>query len=129
MHVAPSALSSSPLPQCHRLTWKRRALKEICAFLLLCNILVSSLLNTHHLARWFKALHHSSSCATRDLGLCPCSLWIMPAFGARPQFDNTIGAEFYEFTMWAAVVNIGLPFGIFYRMHSVASLFEVFLTS
>uniref|UniRef100_A0AAZ3PNU2 Uncharacterized protein n=1 Tax=Oncorhynchus tshawytscha TaxID=74940 RepID=A0AAZ3PNU2_ONCTS len=79
----------------HRLTWKRRALKEICAFLLLCNIL----------------------------------LWIMPAFGARPQFDNTIGAEFYEFTMWAAVVNIGLPFGIFYRMHSVASLFEVFLTS
>uniref|UniRef100_A0AAZ3STS0 Otopetrin 2 n=1 Tax=Oncorhynchus tshawytscha TaxID=74940 RepID=A0AAZ3STS0_ONCTS len=95
MHVAPSALSSSPLPQRHRLTWKRRALKEICAFLLLCNIL----------------------------------LWIMPAFGARPQFDNPIGAEFYEFTMWAAVVNIGLPFGIFYRMHSVASLFEVFLTS
>ncbi|XP_052359037.1 proton channel OTOP2 [Oncorhynchus keta] len=95
MHVVPSAPSSSPLPQRHRLTWKRRALKEICAFLLLCNIL----------------------------------LWIMPAFGARPQFDNPIGAEFYEFTMWAAVVNIGLPFGIFYRMHSVASLFEVFLTS
>uniref|UniRef100_A0A4W5MVF1 Otopetrin 2 n=1 Tax=Hucho hucho TaxID=62062 RepID=A0A4W5MVF1_9TELE len=95
MHVAPSAPSGSPLPQRHRLTWKRRALKEICAFLLLCNIL----------------------------------LWIIPAFGARPQFDNTIGAEFYEFTMWVAVVNIGLPFGIFYRMHSVASLFEVFLTS
>uniref|UniRef100_A0A4W4HHE5 Otopetrin 2 n=1 Tax=Electrophorus electricus TaxID=8005 RepID=A0A4W4HHE5_ELEEL len=56
-------------------------------------------------------------------------LWIMPAFGARPQFDNPIGTEFYQFNMWVAVVNIGLPFGIFYRMHSVASLFEVYLKS
>ncbi|XP_044037756.1 proton channel OTOP2-like isoform X2 [Siniperca chuatsi] len=56
-------------------------------------------------------------------------LWIMPAFGARPQFDHNTETEFYKFNMWASVVNIGLPFGIFYRMHSVASLFEVFLTS
>ncbi|XP_062875076.1 proton channel OTOP2 isoform X2 [Trichomycterus rosablanca] len=56
-------------------------------------------------------------------------LWIIPAFGARPQFDNPIGMEFYQFSMWVAVVNVGLPFGIFYRMHSVASLFEVYLTS
>lgn len=56
-------------------------------------------------------------------------LWIMPAFGARPQFDHDTETEFYKFNMWAAVVNVGLPFGIFYRMHSVASLFEVFLTS
>ncbi|KAK2829272.1 hypothetical protein Q7C36_017262 [Tachysurus vachellii] len=56
-------------------------------------------------------------------------LWIIPAFGARPQFDNPLGADFYEFSMWVAVVNIGLPFGIFYRMHSVASLLEVYLTS
>ncbi|XP_066498623.1 proton channel OTOP2 [Hoplias malabaricus] len=56
-------------------------------------------------------------------------LWIMPAFGARPQFDNPIGTNFYNFNMWVAVVNVGLPFGIFYRMHSVASLFEVYLTS
>lgn len=55
-------------------------------------------------------------------------LWIMPAFGARPQTDNPLGENFYDF-MWVAVVNIGLPFGIFYRMHSVASLFEVYLTS
>ncbi|CAL8310686.1 unnamed protein product [Arctogadus glacialis] len=54
-------------------------------------------------------------------------LWIMPAFGARPQFDQTVEIHFYGFTMWAAIVNIGLPFGIFYRMHSVASLFEVYL--
>lgn len=56
-------------------------------------------------------------------------LWIMPAFGARPQFDHDTETQFYQFNMWAAVVNVGLPFGIFYRMHSVASLFEVFLTS
>ncbi|XP_035510801.1 proton channel OTOP2-like [Morone saxatilis] len=56
-------------------------------------------------------------------------LWIMPAFGARPQFDHHSETEFYKFYMWAAIVNIGLPFGIFYRMHAVASLFEVFLTS
>ncbi|XP_060883113.1 proton channel OTOP2-like isoform X1 [Labrus mixtus] len=56
-------------------------------------------------------------------------LWIMPAFGARPQFDHPTEIKFYKFTMWAAIVNIGLPFGIFYRMHSVASLFEVYLFS
>ncbi|TNN71579.1 Otopetrin-2 [Liparis tanakae] len=56
-------------------------------------------------------------------------LWIMPAFGARPQFDHPVEIKFYKFTMWTAIVNIGLPFGIFYRMHSVASLFEVYLSS
>ncbi|XP_040918605.1 proton channel OTOP2-like [Toxotes jaculatrix] len=96
----------SPLPTEHamhghtaehrpKLSWKRRVLKEVCAFLLLCNII----------------------------------LWVMPAFGARPQFDHDAEIKFYNFSMWAAIVNIGLPFGIFYRMHSVASLFEVFLTS
>ncbi|XP_016371018.1 otopetrin-2-like [Sinocyclocheilus rhinocerous] len=78
-----------------RLSWKRRILKEICGFLLFCNVI----------------------------------LWIMPAFGARPQFDNTVGSDIYEFETWAAIVNIGMPFGIFYRMHSVASLFEVCLAS
>ncbi|KAM9346116.1 proton channel OTOP2-like [Symphorus nematophorus] len=78
-----------------KLLWKRRVLKEVCAFLLLGNVI----------------------------------LWIMPAFGARPQFDHDTETQFYKFNMWAAVVNVGLPFGIFYRMHSVASLFEVFLNS
>ncbi|XP_075999174.1 proton channel OTOP2-like [Genypterus blacodes] len=73
--------------------WKRKALKEVCLFLLLSNII----------------------------------LWIMPAFGARPQFDHYTETKFFKFTMWAAIVNIGLPFGIFYRMHSVASLFEVYI--
>lgn len=53
----------------------------------------------------------------------------MPAFGARPQFDHDAETEFYQFSMWAVVVNVGLPFAIFYRMHSVSSLFEVFLNS
>ncbi|XP_030592523.1 proton channel OTOP2-like [Archocentrus centrarchus] len=74
-------------------SWKRRVLKEVCAFLLLANII----------------------------------LWIMPAFGARPQFDHSAEIYFYKYTMWNAIVNIGLPFGIFYRMHAVASLFEVYL--
>ncbi|XP_030262441.1 proton channel OTOP2-like [Sparus aurata] len=78
-----------------KLSWKRRVLKEVCAFLLLANII----------------------------------LWIMPAFGARPQFDHPVEIHFYKFAMWAAIVNIGLPFGIFYRMHSVASLFEVYVIS
>ncbi|XP_061556451.1 proton channel OTOP2 [Phycodurus eques] len=87
--------SSCLLTAATRPNWKRRVLKEVCAFLMLANII----------------------------------LWIMPAFGARPQFDHTVEIKFYKFSMWTAVVNIGLPFGIFYRMHSVASLFEVYIIS
>lgn len=53
----------------------------------------------------------------------------MPAFGARPQFDNDLELNFYGESMWKAIVNIGLPFGIFYRMHAVASLLEVYVIS
>ncbi|XP_041432698.1 proton channel OTOP2 isoform X1 [Xenopus laevis] len=53
--------------------------------------------------------------------------WIIPAFGARPQFDNGLELQFYGDNMWVVIVNIGLPFGIFYRMHSVASLVEVYI--
>ncbi|KAJ7315992.1 hypothetical protein JRQ81_002154 [Phrynocephalus forsythii] len=61
--------------------------------------------------------------------LCNVILWIMPAFGARPQFDNTTELRFYGYPMWAAIVDICLPFGIFYRMHAVASLLEVYIMS
>ncbi|XP_044155399.1 proton channel OTOP2-like [Bufo gargarizans] len=74
---------------------RRKALKEICLFLLISNII----------------------------------FWIMPAFGARPEFDNKMEMSFYGNAMWPAIVNIGLPFGIFYRMHSVASLLEVYVIS
>uniref|UniRef100_A0AAZ3Q290 Otopetrin 2 n=1 Tax=Oncorhynchus tshawytscha TaxID=74940 RepID=A0AAZ3Q290_ONCTS len=71
----------------------------------------------HNLPGTFMETKTPPALTVHSMHVAP-SLWIMPAFGAL-----------YEFTMWAAVVNIGLPFGIFYRMHSVASLFEVFLTS
>nr|KAF6416683.1 otopetrin 2 [Molossus molossus] len=75
--------------------WRRRCLKDISLFLLLCNII----------------------------------LWIMPAFGARPHFSNKVEVDFYGYSLWAAIVNICLPFGIFYRMHAVSSLLEVYVLS
>ncbi|EMP30907.1 Otopetrin-2 [Chelonia mydas] len=78
-----------------KVKWRRKFLKEISLFLLLCNVI----------------------------------LWIMPAFGARPQFDNDKELNFYGYSMWAAIVDICLPFGIFYRMHAVASLLEVYIMS
>ncbi|XP_027729129.1 proton channel OTOP2 isoform X1 [Vombatus ursinus] len=61
--------------------------------------------------------------------LCNVILWIMPAFGARPQFNNNLELDFYGYSLWAAIVNICLPFGIFYRMHAVSSLLEVYVLS
>ncbi|KAF6299297.1 otopetrin 2 [Rhinolophus ferrumequinum] len=75
--------------------WRRRCLKDISLFLLLCNVI----------------------------------LWIMPAFGARPHFSNKVEVGFYGYSLWAAIVNICLPFGIFYRMHAVSSLLEVYVMS
>ncbi len=112
-------------------SWKRRVLKEVCAFLLLANIIVSCIY-----AYLFLIYCNKLMSVCFPVEMCPAyslilvrQLWIMPAFGARPQFDHPIEIKFYKFTMWAAIVNIGLPFGIFYRMHSVASLFEVYLIS
>uniref|UniRef100_A0A8C5L6T2 Otopetrin 2 n=1 Tax=Jaculus jaculus TaxID=51337 RepID=A0A8C5L6T2_JACJA len=86
------AMAIISVPRCH---WRRRCLKDISLFLLLCNII----------------------------------LWIMPAFGARPHFSNTVEVDFYGYSLWAAIVNICLPFGIFYRMHAVSSLLEVYVLS
>ncbi|KAJ3601876.1 hypothetical protein NHX12_029638 [Muraenolepis orangiensis] len=71
---------------------KRRVLKNIAIFLLMCNI----------------------------------SLWILPAFGCRPQYDNGLEQEVFGFSIWTTVLNFAVPMNLFYRMHSVASLFEVF---
>ncbi|XP_004463884.1 proton channel OTOP3 [Dasypus novemcinctus] len=75
------------------LNWKRRALKEISLFLILCNIM----------------------------------LWMMPAFGTHPEFENGLEKEFYGYRTWFTIVNTGLPLGVFYRMHSVGGLVEVYL--
>ncbi|XP_067847555.1 proton channel OTOP1 [Heptranchias perlo] len=60
------------------------------------------------------------------LFLCNISFWILPAFGARPQFDNGLEENVYGFETWILIVNLAMPFAIFYRMHASASLFEVF---
>ncbi|XP_031751200.1 proton channel OTOP1 [Xenopus tropicalis] len=60
------------------------------------------------------------------LFLCNVSLWIPPAFGCRPQYDNGLEALVYGFSPWIILVDIALPFSIFYRMHSVYSLFDVY---
>nr|XP_023507430.1 otopetrin-3 [Equus caballus] len=75
------------------LNQKRRALKEISLFLILCNI----------------------------------TLWMMPAFGIHPEFENGLEKDFYGYRTWFTIVNCGLPLGVFYRMHSVGGLVEVYL--
>lgn len=64
------------------------------------------------------------------VGLTPLisffQLWILPAFGCRPQYDNGLEQETFGFSMWTTVLNFAIPLNLFYRMHSVASLFEVF---
>ncbi|NXK09335.1 OTOP3 protein, partial [Herpetotheres cachinnans] len=77
------------------LSWKRRALREISFFLVLCNII----------------------------------LWVMPTFGAHPVFENGLEKSFYGYSTWFAIVNFGLPLGVFYRMHSVGGLLEVYVTA
>lgn len=56
----------------------------------------------------------------------PPQLWILPAFGCRPQYDNGLEQETFGFSIWTTVLNFAIPLNLFYRMHSVASLFEVF---
>ncbi|XP_030586095.1 proton channel OTOP1 [Archocentrus centrarchus] len=58
--------------------------------------------------------------------MCNVSLWILPAFGCRPQYDNGLEQEIFGFSVWSTVLNFAIPINLFYRMHSVASLFEVF---
>ncbi|XP_043820108.1 proton channel OTOP2 [Dromiciops gliroides] len=61
--------------------------------------------------------------------MCNVILWIMPAFGVRPHFNNEVEMDFYGYSLWTAIVNICLPFGIFYRMHAVSNLLEVYVLS
>ncbi|NXG25110.1 OTOP3 protein, partial [Grallaria varia] len=77
------------------LSWKRRALREVSFFLVLCNII----------------------------------LWVMPTFGAHPAFKNGLERSFYGYSTWFVIVNFGLPLAVFYRMHSVGGLLEVYVTA
>uniref|UniRef100_A0A8D3AGT7 Otopetrin 3 n=1 Tax=Scophthalmus maximus TaxID=52904 RepID=A0A8D3AGT7_SCOMX len=71
------------------------AIQEICAFLVLSNIM----------------------------------LWVIPAFGAHPQFENGLGKQFFGFSVWFVLVNLGQPLSVFYRMHSVGALLELLLSA
>lgn len=64
-------------------------------------------------------------CVTAAVSLS-VQLWILPAFGCRPQYDNALEQETFGFSVWTTVLNVAIPMNLFYRMHSVASLFEVF---
>ncbi|XP_060795144.1 proton channel OTOP3-like isoform X3 [Neoarius graeffei] len=75
--------------------WSKRAIQEICAFLILSNIM----------------------------------LWVIPAFGAHPQFESGVGKEFFGFSVWFVLVNLGQPLTVFYRMHSVGALMELFISA
>uniref|UniRef100_A0A8C6QEX2 Otopetrin 1 n=1 Tax=Nannospalax galili TaxID=1026970 RepID=A0A8C6QEX2_NANGA len=63
---------------------------------------------------------------TAFLFLCNISLWIPPAFGCRPEYDNGLEEVVFGFEPWIIAVNLAMPFSIFYRMHAAASLFEVY---
>ncbi|XP_031417378.1 proton channel OTOP3 [Clupea harengus] len=79
----------------HKHPKTKRVIQEICAFLILSNIM----------------------------------LWVIPAFGAHPQFENGLGKDFYGFTTWFVLVNLGMPLGVFYRMHSVGALMELLISA
>ncbi|TKS89357.1 Otopetrin-3 [Collichthys lucidus] len=76
-------------------SWTRRAIREICAFLILSNIM----------------------------------LWVIPAFGVHPQFENGLGKQFFGFSAWFVLVNLGQPLSVFYRMHSVGALMELLIAA
>lgn len=76
-------------------TWTKTIIQEICAFLVLSNIM----------------------------------LWVIPAFGVHPQFENGLGKQFFGFSSWFVLVNVGQPLTVFYRMHSVAALMELLVTA
>ncbi|XP_069832541.1 proton channel OTOP1-like [Dendropsophus ebraccatus] len=63
---------------------------------------------------------------TVALFICNISLWIPPAFGCRPQYDNGLEAIVFGLMPWIIITDIAVPFSIFYRMHSTYALFDVY---
>uniref|UniRef100_A0A8C4ETG7 Otopetrin-3 n=1 Tax=Dicentrarchus labrax TaxID=13489 RepID=A0A8C4ETG7_DICLA len=56
-------------------------------------------------------------------------LWVIPAFGVHPQFENGLGKQFFGFSVWFVLVNLGQPLSVFYRMHSVGALMELLISA
>ncbi|KAM4663489.1 proton channel OTOP3-like [Discoglossus pictus] len=63
------------------------------------------------------------------LVLCNIMFWIMSAFGAHPQYENGLEQQFYGSSSWMSILNFGLPLSVFYRMHSVGGLLEVYINA
>ncbi|XP_041265247.1 proton channel OTOP3 [Onychostruthus taczanowskii] len=63
------------------------------------------------------------------LALCNIILWVMPTFGTHPTFKNGMERSFYGYSTWFVIVNFGLPLCVFYRMHSIGGLLEVYVTA
>ncbi|KAM3923896.1 proton channel OTOP3-like [Leptodactylus fuscus] len=63
------------------------------------------------------------------LVFCNIMLWIMSAFGDHPLSANGLETEYYGFSVWFSILNFGLPLSVFYRMHSVGGLLEVYVTA
>lgn len=55
-------------------------------------------------------------------------MWVIPAFGAHPQFENGFGKMCFGFSAWFVLVNLSQPLSVFYRMHSVAALMELLIS-
>ncbi|KAL6475746.1 hypothetical protein MHYP_G00167860 [Metynnis hypsauchen] len=91
---APAPPTGTPGHDTHHRS--RRVIQEICAFLILSNIM---------------------------------QLWVIPAFGAHPQFESGVGKQFYGFSVWFVLVNLGQPLTVFYRMHSVGALMELLVSA
>ncbi|XP_078082094.1 proton channel OTOP3-like [Mustelus asterias] len=87
--------SQIPLQKNSKLNWKRKFLKEISIFMIMCNLM----------------------------------LWIISAFGVHLQFESCLEKRFYGVSVWFAILNFGLPLGVFYRMHSAGNLLEIYLTA
>ncbi|KAM9463044.1 proton channel OTOP3-like isoform 2-T2 [Clarias gariepinus] len=86
---------SSPCPKPDAHHRSKRVIQEICAFLILANIM----------------------------------LWVIPAFGAHPQFESGVGKDFFGFSVWFVLVNLSQPLTVFYRMHSVGALIELLISA
>lgn len=103
--------------------WTKTAMQEICTFLILSNIMVM-----FAFVRQFKKKYYLYIYIINLFALL-YQLWIIPAFGVHPQFENGLGKQFFGLTAWFVMVNLGQPLGIFYRMHSVGALMELFITA
>uniref|UniRef100_A0A8C2YX49 Otopetrin 3 n=1 Tax=Cyclopterus lumpus TaxID=8103 RepID=A0A8C2YX49_CYCLU len=108
--------------------WTKRAIQEICAFLILSNVMVISGV--------YYGIHAAilASFCTANTPPPPCSppflqLWVIPAFGVHPQFENGLGKQFFGFSAWFVLVNLGQPLSVFYRMHSVGALVELLIAA